>query len=106
MTLEGPECRGCVLPSAVTTSGWALQDPVTVTFPADQWHLVLRELVYGVSTVEACRDDVVRTADPKQDAWTIAATERLLAAVEALDKVVELLHEGQARPVPTARPSQ
>lgn len=90
----------------MTTSDWALQPPVVASFPAADWHLVLRELVYAVSAAEAVRDDVVRTADPRRDAWALATTERLVTACQALDRVLELLNDGQARSGGPARRSR
>lgn len=79
----------------------ASEGPVTVTFSAGQWHLLLRELVYCVSTAEAVRDDLVRNADPRRDAYALAVTERLVHAVQAGDRASEMLADAQANPVPS-----
>lgn len=90
----------------MTTSSWALQPPVTLTLTAPGWHQVLRDLVYAVSSVEAVEKDVKRTADPRRDAWVIAQHERLRGAARAIDDVLELLSDAEARPVPPGRRSQ
>ena len=73
--------------------------PVTFTLTGETWHLVLRELVYAATTMENVRGDVIQGADPKQDAWVLAVTQRLENAVKAQDRALELLHDARTRPV-------
>ena len=74
--------------------------PVTLTLDDDTWHLVLREAVYVASTVEAVHTDVGRGADRRRDAWVLSTVHRLGACVSAQDRLIELLSDAQARPVP------
>jgi hypothetical protein len=77
--------------------------PVTLTLTDDQWHLVLRQAVYVATQLETFLTDLHRVADPRKDAWVLAASQRLKTSVAAQDTLLELLHDAEARPVPGHR---
>ena len=79
------------------TTRTGVDGPIVLTFSDADLHLLLRELTYAVSTVEAVRADVLRAADARGDAWVISTTSRCEPVVMALDRCVELLAEAQAR---------
>lgn len=75
--------------------------PITLTMSEHEWHIILRELVYSVSTQERTWHQLVATADPRRDAWVVAQAGRLEHSTKATDRVLELLQELKERVVPS-----
>ena len=71
--------------------------PRTVRMTEDTLHLALREVVYCATSVESVVKDVVRSADPRRDAWVLAHVRRLELVVEAADAAAETLQAGAER---------
>jgi hypothetical protein len=71
---------------------------VVCRFRPSEWHGLLRDSVYCVSSLEKYLGELARGADPRRDAWVLALSEHLAHVVEAQDAILELLHEANARP--------